>query len=221
MLLQRMQLQSVKKRSVQQIMEPMSQVIPPGKSVTLLNGTTVSVLREISSHEEHVKSIPNVLKEGDTNAHPNGNKITYEKQNSKRKIKQEFSHEIREGEMVALPDGANISVQKRDAYRNIQPLYKPNQAGETLTLSAQNFQPFSFAINAGEEFTLVNGTTISAIKEHNQPLCCPIHSGETKSIRKNNKTLNHDEMAYSQPIHVGETVTLPGGTMVSVEKPNA
>ena len=39
--------------------------------------------------------------------------ITYKKQNSKRNIEQEFSHEIREGEMVTLPDGTTISVKKR------------------------------------------------------------------------------------------------------------
>ena len=119
--------ESVKKRSVRHIMKPTSQVIRPGESVTLLNGTTVSVIKEISSHEKHANSIPIVFKEGDTNAHPNGNTITYKKQNSKRNIEQEFSHEIREGEMVTLPDGTTISVKKRDAYRIIQPSCRPNQ----------------------------------------------------------------------------------------------
>ena len=107
-------------------MKPTSQVIRPGESVTLPNGTRVSVIKEISSHEKHANSIPTVFKEGDTNALPNGNTstykmITYKKQNSKRNIEQEFSHEIREGEMVTLPDGTTISVKKRDAYRIIQP----------------------------------------------------------------------------------------------------
>lgn len=44
------------------------------------------------------------------------------------------------------------------------------KSGETLTLPAQNIQPFNLTINAGEELTSPDGTTITAIKQRNQPV---------------------------------------------------
>ena len=51
-------------------------------------------------------------------------------------------------------------------------------------MPAQNIQPFNLTINAEEELTSPDGTTISAIKQHNQPLSCPIHLGKTVNSKE-------------------------------------